>query len=139
MALGLVAELNQHASRGVFLAMDFSDSDIGDALARSDEAALDTLDFGVIGMTLDGVVVAYNAYESRMAGLSRTRVVGKHFFTEVAPCTNNFLVASRFEECAVLDEQLPYVFTVRMRPRSVELRLVKARESASQFILVRAR
>ena len=86
--------------------MDFSDVNIGDVLADADEASLDALEFGVIGMNLDGVVTAYNSYESRMAGLSRARVVGKHFFTEVAPCTNNFLVASRFEECAVLDEQL---------------------------------
>jgi photoactive yellow protein len=119
--------------------MDFSDSNICETLASADEASLDALDFGVIGMQLDGVVTSYNAYESRMAGLSRTRVIGKHFFTEVAPCTNNFLVASRFEECAVLDELLPYVFTVRMRPRSVELRLVKARGAASQYVLVRPR
>jgi len=119
--------------------MEFSDANIGEVLARADEASLDALDFGVIGMQRDGVVTSYNAYESRMAGLSRTRVMGKHFFTEVAPCTNNFLVASRFEECAVLDEQLPYVFTVRMRPRAVELRLVKAHDSASQYILVRPR
>jgi len=131
--------LNGGTSRGVVLCMEFSDANIGEVLARADEASLDALDFGVIGMQRDGVVTSYNAYESRMAGLSRTRVMGKHFFTEVAPCTNNFLVASRFEECAVLDEQLPYVFTVRMRPRAVELRLVKAHDSASQYILVRPR
>lgn len=119
--------------------MQFSDVNIGDALAELDEAAIDALEFGVIRMGLDGVVVAYNSYESRLAGISPTRVLGKHFFTEVAPCTNNYLVASRFEECAVLDEQLPYVFTVRMRPRNVELRLVKIRDAASQFVLVRPR
>ena len=119
--------------------MEFSDLDIGAALEVADEASLDALDFGVIRMKLDGLVVGYNAWESRAAGLSHARVVGKNFFTEVAPCTNNFMVASRFEECPILDEQLPYVFTLKMRPRKVELRLVKARESASQYILVRPR
>jgi photoactive yellow protein len=90
-------------------------------------------------MTLDGVVVGYNAFESQLAGLAPVRVLGKHFFTEVAPCTNNYLVASRYEECATVDEQLPYVFTLRMRPRNVELRLVKAAGSGHQYLLVRNR
>ncbi len=119
--------------------MDFNDPDIGLSLAACDEASLDGLGFGVVRMTLDGVVVGYNAYESQLAGLAPTRVLGKNFFTEVAPCTNNYLVASRFEECATLDEVLPYVFTLRMRPRNVELRLVKAPGAERQYLLVRNR
>lgn len=119
--------------------MDFSDPDIADSLEASDPAQLDSLDFGVVRMTLDGVVVGYNAFESRIAGLAPARVLGKHFFSEVAPCTNNYLVASRFEECAALDERLPYVFTLRMRPRNVELRLLKASSAAHQYLLVRDR
>ncbi|MDB4942027.1 MAG: phosphonate transporter [Labilithrix sp.] len=119
--------------------MNFSDEEIASALDTCDEGALDALEFGVIRMTQDAVVVGYNAYESRMAGLTPSRVLGKHFFTEVAPCTNNYLVSSRFEDCASLDEQLPYVFTLRMRPRKVELRLLKARGSEFQYVLVRNR
>ena len=119
--------------------MDFADQDIARALGTADAAQLDTLDFGVISMTLDGVVDRYNVFESRAAGLAPTRVVGKHFFTEVAPCTNNYLVASRFEESPTLDERLPYVFTLRMRPRPVELRLVKAPDAERQYVLVRPR
>ncbi len=134
-----VAALNDLEVVPFYSVMEFSSPDIGIALEAADETSLDALDYGVIRMKLDGLVVAYNAYESRVAGLSPARVLGKNFFTEVAPCTNNFMVASRFEECAVLDEQLPYVFTLKMRPRKVELRLVKARDSASQYILVRPR
>lgn len=119
--------------------MEFSDPDIAQALEASDDAQLDRLDFGVVRMTPDGVVVSYNSLESRLAGLAPARVLGKHFFSEVAPCTNNYLVASRFEECATLDERLPYVFTLRMRPRNVELRLVKASSAAHQYLLVRDR
>jgi photoactive yellow protein len=119
--------------------MEFADPEIGPALDKCDESSLDTLDFGVIRMTLNGVVVGYNALESRLAGLAPARVLGKHFFTEVAPCTNNYLVASRYEECAALDERLPYVFTLRMRPRNVEIRLVKAVGSEHQYLLVKSR
>jgi photoactive yellow protein len=118
--------------------MDFSDLDIGRSLETCDEAALDAADFGIVRMTRSGVVDLYNAYESKLAALAPSRVLGKHFFTEVAPCTNNYLVASRFEECATLDERLPYVFTLRMRPRKVELRLVKTVDSDHQYLLVRS-
>ena len=119
--------------------MNFDDADIARTLERCDGVTLDALEFGVIAMTLGGVVDRYNAYESRCAGLSAARVLGKNFFTEVAPCTNNYLVASRFEECARLDEKLPYVFTLRMKPRKVELRLLKVPEMDHQYVLVRAR
>ena len=119
--------------------MEFTDPSIAALLDTTNDDALDALDFGVIGMTTTGRVARYNAFESRCAGLGAARVLGKHFFTEVAPCTNNYLVASRFEECASLDELVPYVFTLRMRPRKVELRLVKTAGSDKQYLLVRNR
>lgn len=119
--------------------MDFMTPDIVSYLDACDASTFDSLPFGAIAMAPDGVVERYNLTEARMAGLSAERVVGKHFFTEVAPCTNNYLVASRFEECAALDECLPYVFTLRMRPRNVELRLVKSERSDHQYLLVRNR
>lgn len=119
--------------------MQFNDRAIAKFLDECDDTALDRLDFGVVAMHHDGRVARYNSFESRLAGLSAARVLGKHFFTEVAPCTNNYLVASRFEECSELDEALPYVFTLRMKPRSVELRMIKTATSAHQYLLVRNR
>ncbi len=119
--------------------MDFADKELARSLETADISTLDALEFGVISMTLDGVVDRYNSFEAHAAGLSPGRVLGKHFFTEVAPCTNNYLVASRFEECEALDEQLPYVFTLRMRPRPVELRLLKVPGADRQYVLVRGR
>jgi len=120
-------------------ALDFSDVDIGQSLDELTADALDTLEFGVIRMTLDGVIDGYNVYEARLSGLAASRVLTKHLFSQVAPCTNNYLVASRYEESAELDEVLPYVFTLRMRPRNVELRLLKRRGSERQYLLVRNR
>ncbi len=119
--------------------MDFSEMEIGVALDKCDSEALDALEFGVIRMTLDGVIDGYNTYESRLSGLAPSRVLGKHLFSEVAPCTNNYLVAQRYDEAPVLDETLPYVFTLRMRPRKVELRLVKSAASTHQYLLVQNR
>jgi hypothetical protein len=65
-------------------------------------AALDAVPFGVEAMTEDGVVTGHHVAEARLSGLS-AKVVGRHFFSAVAQCTNNFMVAHRFETEPVLD------------------------------------
>ncbi len=105
-----------------------------DAASTTD---LDGLAFGVVRMAPDGRVVAYNACESRMAGLSPERVLGRDFFADVAPCTNNYLVAERFRSEPELDTQLDYVFTLRMKPTAVRLRLLKSAASPHMYLLVK--
>ncbi len=82
------------------------------------------------------MVTVYNATESKNAGLSPQRVLGKHFFEEVAPCMNNFMVAQRFDDVDELDEIIPYVLTLRMRPTPVRLRLLKAPGCTTRFVLI---
>ena len=122
-------------------AVSFSDADLLAWLARADDAALDDLPFGVIGLDIAGQVQRYNRFESRLAGLSADRVLGRHLFTAVAPCMNNALVAGRFERArvqdAVLDELLPYALTLRMRPVKVMLRLLADPAAPTRYVLVR--
>jgi photoactive yellow protein len=105
-------------------------------LEAADDRALDGAPFGIVAMDPSGAVVAYNAYESQVSGLSAARVVGRNFFSEVGPCTNNFMVAQRFEDEGMLDEVLPYVFTLKMKPRRVNLRLLKSPDARRQYLLV---
>jgi photoactive yellow protein len=110
-------------------------------LARLSDAELDVLDFGAIGFDAESVVRRYSAFESRMSGLSISRVVGQPFFTIVAPCMNNFLVAQRFEDAAAsgteLDEVIDYVLTLRMRPIKVKLRLLAGAASDLRYVLIK--
>ena len=80
---------------------------------------------------------AYNTCEARAAGLSAARVLGQNFFTAVAPCTNNFMVAQRFTDEPELDATIDYVFTLKMRPTKVKLRMLAAPSSRRQYLLVR--
>lgn len=100
------------------------------------ENQLDEVPFGVIGIGPDALVTVYNATESKNAGLRAQRVLGKHFFEEIAPCMNNFMVAQRFEDEALLDDIVPYVLTLRMRPTPVRLRLLKTPGCATRFVLI---
>ena len=49
---------------------------------------------------------------------------------------NNFMVAQRFADEAVLDATLPYVLTLRMRPTPVTLRLLQIPGVARSYVLV---
>ncbi|HTD32914.1 MAG TPA: PAS domain-containing protein [Candidatus Elarobacter sp.] len=64
------------------------------------EDQIDTLPFGLIGVDAAGTIDQYNAYESRLSRLSKDRVIGRNFFTEVAPCTAVKEFQGRFERFA---------------------------------------
>jgi photoactive yellow protein len=123
------------------LTLDFDQSDILVQLQTIDAAELDRLEFGVIGIDAQTLVRRYNAWESQAAGLSPQRVLGQPLFTAVAPCMNNFMIAQRFEDAAAderpLDVRLDYVFTLRMRPAKVQLRLLAAPGAELRYVLVR--
>lgn len=129
----MLADLPQATTPG----MPFDSPDLLAHLEAADDAALDALPFGVVAMAPDGVVVAYNATEARAAGLGAERVLGRHFFTAVAPCTNNRLVAHRYAAEPVLDATIGYTFTFKMAPQRVELRLLRHPAARRMYLLVR--
>jgi len=116
-------------------ALDFRAADILVDLGDATPDQLDDLSFGVVRMDRQGIVADYNRFESNLSGLTPDRVIGKNFFEQVAPCTNNFMVASRYSQDS-LDEQLDYVFTYKMKPTKVRLRLLKSPASGHQYLLV---
>ena len=115
---------------------NFTDTDLLDRLDAMDDTALDALPFGVVAMSNDGTVTSYNLAESRLSGLTPANVVGRNFFSSVAPCTNNFLVAYRFETEPVLDAMIDYVFTLRIKPVAVKLRLLKQGARRRMYLAV---
>ena len=114
----------------------FDAADPAATLPSLSDTDLDALDFGVVEMDRACQVLRYNAAESRFSGLPPERVVGRHFFRDVAPCSNNRHVAQRYDE-PVLDETLEYTFALRMRPVPVTLRLVKPAGDGPMYLLVR--
>lgn len=72
-------------------------------LARVSSRDLDRLPYGAIVLDATGRVVAYNDTESRMARLPVEAVLGRNFFTEVAPCTRVQAFEGRFRTLAAGD------------------------------------
>lgn len=102
-----------------------------------DDARLDALPFGVVGLNAAGETAIYNATESSYAGLTRASVIGRPFFLAIGVCMNNFLVAQRLEDEPELDATIDYVLTFRMRPTPVKLRMLRTAAARHRFILLR--
>lgn len=114
---------------------EFSSHELLAWLETQEAAAYDALPYGVVKMNHDGTVVAYNATESAITGVAPENAKGQHFFTQVAPCTNNFMVAEKYKS-AELDEELDYLFTYVTQPTKVRLRLLKSAARSHQYLLV---
>lgn len=85
----------------------------------------DALAFGVIGLDRDGVVTDYNAAEASLSGLDRERVIGRNFFTEVAPCTLETEFEERWKQLREVGEgkdEFTFVFRFSSGHKIVQVR-----------------
>jgi photoactive yellow protein len=110
-----------------------------DVLEGATPEVLDGLPFGVIGLDPNGLVERYNATEARAAGLLPARVIGRPFFSAVAPCMNNALFAGRFAGDADVDAVVDYAFTLHMVLRRVRVRLLKRAGVRRAYLVVEPR
>ena len=102
-------------------------------------ASADAQPFGIVKVADDGTVQLYNRWESELAGVAPSAAIGRNFFTQVAPCTNNRLVFGRFKDGVqkgALDVEFNYTFTYKMKPTNVALRLYRDPATASNWVFV---
>ena len=116
--------------------MDFESISIEDLESKTDDE-LDQFKFGIIGSEKEShTCTRYNKYEVDLSGLTKAYVIGKNFYVDVAPCTNNFLVYNRFETESNLEEAIDYVFTYKLSPTKVKLRMLKSQKFSTEYLLV---
>jgi photoactive yellow protein len=108
-----------------------------DSLAEDD---FNALPYGAIKLDADGRILKYNLYESRLAGRSAQEVIGRNFFTEVAPCTNVQEFAGRFRKGIAeghLNTTFPYRFIFATRAVDVEITLLSSAGGAGAWVFVK--
>ncbi|MBC7533956.1 MAG: PAS domain-containing protein [Oligoflexus sp.] len=111
-------------------------------LSSLTQAQSDQVDLGIVEVDNSGMIKLYNRYEAELAGVDQKAVLGKNFFTEVAPCTNNRLFLGRFKqgvESGAMDFGFNYTFTYKMKPTQVQIHLFRDIASGRNFIFVRKR
>jgi Transcriptional regulator containing PAS, AAA-type ATPase, and DNA-binding domains len=109
-------------------------------VASMSDSDLDQLPFGAIRLDATGRILSYNQAEAKMTGRDPKRVIGRNFFTEVAPCTNVQAFAGRFREGMAaknLHIVFPYRFDFEMAPRDVTVTLFYSEQTESAWVFVR--
>ena len=102
-------------------------------------AEIDALPVGVIQIDDNGVVVLYSATEARFSGIPVERAEGKHFFKQLAPCTDNSIMLRPFYtglRTGELDFRIDYTFTYRMRPTLVALHFYRDPNTGTNWLIV---
>lgn len=105
-----------------------------------DESGLDHLPFGAIRLDREGRILSFNQTEAELSGRKKDSVLGRSFFTEVAPCTNVQEFAGRFREGVEKGELhmvFPYVFDYLMEPRNVWVTLFYSNATGTAWVFVR--
>jgi len=107
----------------------FDSADIGNQLAKMSDSDIEKLAFGAINLDSQGKILKYNKAEGEITGRNPSEVIGKNFFTEVAPCTNSREFYGKFKEgvkSGKLSTMFEYTFDYKMKPTKVKVHMKKA-------------
>ena len=119
--------------------MDFASEYLAD-LPTMSRQQIDSLPFGVVKVSDNGIIELYNATESQLSGVAANQAEGKNFFTQVAPCTNNRIFFGRFSDGVSksdLNVKIAYTFTYKMRPTNVAVHMFRHNTTATNWILIK--
>ena len=109
-------------------------------IGQMGEHELNRLPFGAIRLDPEGNIRSFNEHEAKLTGRDPGKVIGKNFFTEVAPCTNVQEFAGRYKEGVgkgSLHVIFPYHFDFKMDPRDVTVTLFYSDQTKSGWVFVR--
>ena len=120
--------------------LTFGSESLEQALSGLTEQQLNELAFGAIQLDTEGRVLQYNEAEGQITSRDPQAMLGKHFFLEVAPCTQDSEFCQRFDqalEYGSINVIFEYVFDYQMTPTKVKVHMIKRREEPSVWVLVK--
>ena len=118
----------------------FVPQEIFSQLGSLTRADADSCDFGVIKLDDTGKVLMVNRYQSELGCVPVPQFENKHYFTQIAPCTNNNLFFGSFKkgvQASRLNVLFPYTFTYRMRPTNVKVHMHRDAATRTNWVLVK--
>ncbi|WP_247887317.1 photoactive yellow protein [Azospirillum sp. SYSU D00513] len=125
---------------GTMELVEFGKSDIQNAVSKMSKAEIDKLAFGAIQLDAKGTILQYNLMEGQITGRQPGQVLGKNFFTEVAPCTNTPAFKGAFDKGVAsgdLNTMIEYTFDYNMKPTKVKVHMKKALIGDSYWVFVK--
>ncbi len=121
-------------------AVTFGRADIENTLAGMTPEEIDRLPFGAIQVDREGYILLYSATEGALTSRDPETMIGKNFFTDIAPCGQTDAFYGRFRrgiEQGVLNTIFDYTFDDRMTPMKVRIHLKRGFWSNTYWIFVK--
>ena len=118
----------------------FGKTDVENVLSTMNDGQLNKLAFGAIELDAAGKILKYNAVEGAITGRDPKAVIGKSFFTEVAPCTNRPEFKGKFDagvRAKNLNTMFEYVFDHQMKPTKVKIHMKRAITGDTYWVFVK--
>ncbi|MDP1568795.1 MAG: ATP-binding protein [Vicinamibacterales bacterium] len=104
-----------------------------------DFRTLDLLPYGIIVVDMTGEILFYNEREEHIAARRRHDVLGRNFFTTVAPCTQVASFQGRFDALVARRHEtarFEFHFPLRHGPRDVEVTLTPFEHQGRPLCLI---
>jgi photoactive yellow protein len=117
----------------------FVHPDLLDKLDGLQPEELDALDFAAVKVDDDGVIVSVNRYQTELSAVSADRSIGRNYFTDVTPCTNNRLFYGTFRKGVAYGSMnllFFYTFTYKMSPTEVKVHLYRT-DAGTNWVCVK--
>ncbi|WP_043336938.1 photoactive yellow protein [Belnapia moabensis] len=118
----------------------FGKADIDNVLSKMSTADIDKLAFGAVELDRTGRILRYNAAEGAITGRDPKAVIGRNFFTEVAPCTNTPGFRGVFDKGVAsgdLNTMIEYTFDYNMKATKVKVHMKKALAGDNYWVFVK--
>jgi len=118
----------------------FGSNDASNQLAKMSDKDINNLAFGAIELDPQGKILKYNKAEGEITGRNPSEVIGKNFFTEVAPCTKTDAFYGKFRDgvkSGNLSTIFEYTFDYQMKPTKVKVHMKKALNGDSYWVFVK--
>lgn len=107
--------------------LDYDSVDLADVLPRIPRKGRDRMQFGVIELDYAGNIVAYNMGEAKISGRSARDMIGKNFFSDIAPCTQTPDFYGRFKagvQKGSMSARFDFLFNHEMEPTAVRVTMM---------------
>ncbi|GAB6091274.1 PAS domain-containing protein [Spirochaeta dissipatitropha] len=118
----------------------FGTEDVKNVMSSLNDSDINGLAFGAIKLDAAGRILSYNKAEGDITGRDPKAVIGKNFFTEVAPCTNQPEFYGKFKAGVASDDlntMFEYVFDYKMTPTKVKVHMIKSVVGDGFYIFVK--
>lgn len=102
---------------------------------------IDRLPFGVIGLDPQGTIRLYNRTEAETFGVGNRPVIGKTFYSDVAPCMNNAYFKGLIDKARAagkLDLQFTFIGSYVNARQELKVRVQSASDGGTWIFIAAA-